>query len=623
MPDLITQRGAEFTQESFLGGMNLLGDDTSLSSNQYRVGFDLTNRYGVLDPVLASVQDQSVPQGIIQECVTFGQYVIIFVSGQAYYRYYTDNTWTHISNFQMDTAAPRYWTCSIPLSLTNYIRLANNSANTANTGIADASNGIQQLNVAGAAQGNIPGLLVQDNINQPYFLYLGPTTGIPTSRRTQNFSQWKIGYTDSSNTVVGPSGGTADSNYDQREYVPIGNCMCWTNGILFIVSSDTNTIYRSVSGRPLDFVVNVTNLLVATQTTVIVNNKSMTAYWQYGGGDATTTSYAVGVGGISCIRPLSTGGIFVSASNATFAVTLNQTPNAPMIFGEYTFNRAFLFNATCLSDRVIFDTIGDTRFIELTGIRSFNAVEQLQNQGRNSVFSATIQAAFGPDQNPTIQDSTATAAILYNNYELYSINTIFGNVIAKYDTINSCWTSFDVQQTNGVSVKIFAKIELTVLRLYAVTTDNKLYILYNSSNTTDPSFRTIGITSGLIYAGTSIRTAHPKTELKLDKTRVILNKITETCDITFTPYANNHLSKDATISKTVTYEAPPNVDTNPLSLPDVNTQLTNVLFTTPDIEQGWKYYGVFSWSGGSFTQFSVEMQELTPNNPENSQELVH
>ena len=148
----------------------------------------------------------------------------------------------------------------------------------------------------------------------------------------------------------------------------------WTNGILFIVSSDTNTIYRSVSGRPLDFVVNVTNLLVATQTTVIVNNKSMTAYWQYGGGDATTTSYAVGVGGISCIRSLSTGGIFVSASNATFAVTLNQTPNAPMIFGEYTFNRAFLFNATCLSDRVIFDTIGDTRFIELTGIRSFNAV---------------------------------------------------------------------------------------------------------------------------------------------------------------------------------------------------------------------------------------------------------
>ena len=97
--------------------------------------------------------------------------------------------------------------------------------------------------------------------------------------------------------------------------------MAWSNGILYIVSQDFNTINRSVNGRPLDFVINVVNTLATNAP-----------YTQIPGGDATTTNYSVGVGGITCIRSLSTGGIFVSASGANFAVTLNQTPNAPTIF---------------------------------------------------------------------------------------------------------------------------------------------------------------------------------------------------------------------------------------------------------------------------------------------------
>jgi hypothetical protein len=627
MSEIITQKGSEYNQASFIGGMNLLLDDTRLGTNQYRIGFDLTNRYDALDPVLTSVEDNAIPEGIIQECVTFGQYVIIFVSGLAYYRYYTDIIWTQISGFLMSPSATRYWSCAVPVGLTNYVRFANNStvlmtgAGLGATYAPDAAGGIQQLDLEGSAEGNDPGLLVQDGVNQPQFIFLDDN-GLPTTYTTQTFDQWAIGFTDATNTVVGPAGGVFDSDYDVREYVPIGTTMAWANGILFITSTDGISIYRSVSGRPLDFVVNVTNLLTTVQSNFEVNGEQLAAFWQFGGGDATTTSYGVGVGGISCIRPLTTGGIFVSASNANFAVTLNQTPNAPTIFGEYTFNRQFLFNATCLSDRVIFDSLGDTRFTELTGIRSFNATEQLTNQGRNSPFSSTIQGAFGPEESPLIQDATATASILYNNYELYSVNTIFGNVIAKYDTINTCWTSFDKQQTGGVGIKIFAKIELTVLRLYAVTTDNRLFTLYVGPNTTTPYFRTIGISSTILWAGTTVKMSHPKQDLRLQKTRVILTKITENSNCTFTPYFNNRMCKGGSVPKQISYENPATVSTDPLALPDVNTLMLNLLYTTPDIEQGWKYFGTFTWTDGSFIQFSMEMDELTPMNPEYSQGLT-
>jgi len=624
--DTTTQKGSEYNQQSFRGGMNLLLDDTRLETNQYRIGFDLTNRLDVLDPVLASVEDLAIPRGIIQECVTFGEYVILFVSGSAWYRLYNDIVWSKIEGFSMSSSAVRLWTCPVPVNLTNYVRLAN-SATVNSQVFASPSSGINQLIVEGSAGGNNPGLLVQDNVNQPCFIFLDGS-GFPAVRITQTFDEWAIGFTDATNTVVGPyTGGhlvtSSDPTYDLREYVPVGNSMCWSNGILFIVSPDLNSIYRSVSGRPLDFVVNVTNNLVTgTGSTFQVGNELLHACWQFGGGDATTTSYGVGVGGISCVRPISTGGIFVSASNANFAVTLNQSATAPTIFGEYTFNRQFLFNATCLSDRTIIDTLGDTRFIELTGIRSFNAVEQVENQGRNSVFSADIQGAFGPEESPLIQDDFATAAILYNNYELYSVNTIFGPAIAKYDTINNCWVSFDRQQTGGIAIKTFAKIELTVLRLYAVTTDNRLFTLYVGPNKTTPYVRTIGVCSSIIYAGSTIKTATPKIELKLDKTRVILNKITENCQCSFTPYFNNRIAASKTITKKVTFQEAVPVSNDPLALDDINTQLMNILWTTPDIHQGWKYFIVFTWTNGSLTQFSLELQTLTPINSASSQGLI-
>lgn len=617
---VITQHGSEFNQVSFKGGMNMLDDDTRLDNSQYRIGFDLTNRYDKLSPVLGSVEDTSVPAGIIQEFVTFGKYLVAFISGKAYYKLYSEQVWTLISGFTMNPAATRYWTCAVPVSLTNYVRFATNS-NTVVSGsglssvyFPSVNNGVQQMIIAGAAGGNLPGLLVQDNINQPFFIYLD-SNGVPAARKTQGFSDWAIGFTDATNTVVGTAGGPQDKTLDLREYVPIGNSMCWSNGILFIVSSDTNSIYRSVSGRPLDFMVNVTNALVTNPS----NFKGKNAFWQFGGGDATTTNYSVGVGGITAIRPLSTGGILVCASNANFAVTLNQTQNAPTVFGEYTFNRQFLFNATCVGDRAILDTVGDTRFVELTGIRSFNAVKQYENEGRNSPFSLTVQGIFGPDENPLTQSAETSAAILYNNYELYAVNTVLGYAIGKYDTINDCWTSFDMQQTNGVAIKQFAKIELDVLRLYAITVDNRLFVLYAGPKKTTPYVRTLGICSSILWAGNPVKMAHPKVEIKMQKVRAVIGGITQDETVTMTPYCNNRLTMMGSLQKTIVYEPSANPAVDPLALSDVDTQLNNLLWATPDVNTGWKYFLTFTWSNGDLIQYSTEMDEVTPMNPEFSQ----
>jgi len=326
-------------------------------------------------------------------------------------------------------------------------------------------------------------LLVQDNINQPVFLFIN-SSGIPEARITQTFDEWHITFTDATNVTVATNG-------DQREYVPIGNSMAWDDGTLYIVSQDKTKIYRSVSGRPLDFVVNVKNTL-SDGTTV-------PQFTQYGGGNADTTAYSVGVNNITCIRSMSAGGIFVSAGGACFSVIKNKTQNAPTQFGEYTFIRTFLFNAPCLSDRVIFDSLGDTKFISLTGVRSFNSIKQTHNEGQNTAFTAQIQNVFGDEETPIIQSESKSAAILFNDYELYAVNTIFGYAILKYDTINKCWTSVDLQQTDGKAIKKFTKIELSLRRLYALTEDDMLYELYIGPSMTTPSFRTIGVCANVIY----------------------------------------------------------------------------------------------------------------------------
>lgn len=580
---------SEFNQISFRGGMNLIYDDTRLADNEYREAFNVRNRFDVLDQI-KEAKEVDFPAGNKQAILTFGDYVLVFIGGSAYYQHYTSVGWTMIDGFSMDHLVPRFYTVMVPVNTTYYGRygVPVASIDTAPTqfpgGSTDSGAGVISVESEGRS-GNLSGLLVQDGKNQPQFIYIGPDR-VPTARVTQKYSDW---YYD-------PTG-----LHDRREYVPIGTYMEWYNGILFIVSVDGEAIYRSVSGRPLDFVVNVD----------IHGNK---------GGDATTTSYSVGVGGITCLKALNDGSLFVSCrAGVCFAVTLNQTPGARTLFGEYTFNRRVLFNAVCLSDRAIVDILGDTAFIDVDGLRSYNAVMQFQNEGRNSIFSLKVASLFQQtnvvtrEKSTIIQSADSCAAIVYDNYALFAVNTIYGNAIIVYDTLNQCYSSIDLQTTTAI--RQFAKIDIGTMRLYCITSDNKVLQLYGGTNFSTSTFRMQSLCAGTLQGGANVRLQVPKMEIKLNEVRCILSRFSQDSTVSLECFVNNRLSVP-TMMKYISYIAPTVPYSGSPIFSDVDTGLENMLFSITNCGQGWKVSVVLSWTGGgSITNIAAVMEDLVPMSP--------
>jgi hypothetical protein len=372
----------------------------------------------------------------------------------------------------------------------------------------------------------------------------------------------------------------------------------------------------NVTAQDLTKITPAADHLNPTYDEIQANTNSL-AWGGQPGGDASTTAYSVGVGGISCLRTMSTGALFVSAANANFSVSLNTSPNAPTVFGEYTFLRQSLFEATNLSDRTILDSLGDTRFIGLTGVRSFNSVEQFQNEGKNDVFSSTIQAAL----QGIVQDAGSSAAMFYDNYEFYSLSTIFGPAIAVYDTITSCWVSFDVGQAGGKQIKQFAKIELSIQALFGISTDDKVYQLYAGTEDATSIVRTLSVNYSVIssYTGSPVRLSKPECEVKLSNFRFVLNQIDKDCSASVIPFVNGRQTTEGEQTKGISYVAPNTMYSGLIQLPDTNKMIYNGIFQFPNCEQGWCAHMIFSWTGGNLSQYSMNLQDLTPINPLNSQ----
>ena len=598
---------SEYKQTSFSGGINLLLDDTRLPAsfkykegdtpydityNQYRLGVNTRTRFDICSPIQSSFVDILAPAGVKQAVLTFGNYVILFVAGTAWYQLNGTIGWNQINGFSMDKTAPRYWACAVPLTTTNYGRLANPVS--ATIAVPSASGGINQIqtNLIAGTFGTTPGLLVQDGINQPQFIYID-ANGQVQCRITQTYDEWTYTIDSSYNVTV-----------NKREYVPIGTFMEWYNGILFIVDTNFQYIYRSVSGRPLDFVINVD-----------MNGQK--------GGDASTTSYSVGVSGITAMRAMPGNSLFVAAGGAsTFLITLNQTPNAPTIFGEYTFNRQILFNANCITERGIIDisgspsspNAGDTVFIDANGLRSFNAILALQNEGRNSIFSATVSGLFtGITNSTTITSSTGygwAAAITFDNYAIFSVNTVYGYVLVVYDTINNVYQSIDTLQLGNHAVKQFAAITIAKLALYAITDDDRFVQLY-IANSFDPSTIRLG----------AVSSQDPKKELKVINVRAIFSNIETDASYTCSIFVNNRLSQTTTVK--LGYAKP----TNPYSgVPigaDIDTQTNSILFSFPNSGQGWKAFAVISWTGtASLVTTSITTEDVIPMQPGMTQAVI-
>lgn len=425
---------SNFKQSSFIGGMDLLSEETEIADNAYRWGINIRQRFGHPQPIYAPLEITSIPAGKKQGIVSVGNVLIAFVEGEAFYNVDGTSTWQQIPGFAMDTVVDRYYSLAVPSSSFNLQRKAS-SDGSANSPI----NALVNTKVSGTPAG----ILVQDTVNQPWIIFWDEVNNFFYSRVTKNYSQW------SNNTL------------SDREYVPAGRQMMLLDEILFIVARDGKSIYRSVTGRPLDFMVQVdTN-----------GNKSPSESV----GGAASVSFTFDFDEITCIQPVNIPSSFIyGTANKVRIITLDKTN---LIFGEPRFYRSADIDAGIVNQDSVVDIIGDTTFVDFENVTAFDAVKQLKFEGKNSIFSLMLSSLL-----EGVKQSTPCCTA-YNNYALYNIDTIWGRVTAVYDMLLQKWVSLDV--TNVGRVRQFATvITPSETKLYCITVDDKLYQLFGSSERT-------------------------------------------------------------------------------------------------------------------------------------------
>lgn len=422
----------DFQQSNFTGGLNLLDSDTELKDNEYRLLINATPRYGDPIPVAKSQLLNGPRNGVnYQGVVAVGNTLIAFLDGRAYYRVHNSETWIRISDFLMDETARKFWTCLVPKSTYDYVRKRN-----------DTLNNPLILNTDFTISGNPAGLVIQDGINQPWLIEFNAISQTFVARACKTYADW-------ANTSV-----TAND----REYVPVGKQMFILNQKLFIVAPDGKSLYHSVTGRPLDFMVNVDN------------NGNKLPSEAFGG--ATSVSFAFDSDEITCVKPTNITDTFVYATNRF--VRLLTLDYANTILGEPTYRQAQIIEAGVVGDEAFGDNLGDFVFIDGDGIKSFNAVVNYRVEGRNSVFSAQIALAL----RNRVQKATQAAIANHDNFVYFYCLTGYGYAICVFDTLRQKWVSINI--TEVVNIKQFAVFRNgTVDELYAVTNDG-IYHMYSS-----------------------------------------------------------------------------------------------------------------------------------------------
>lgn len=418
-----TNTKMEFQQTKFTGGINLFDNESEIKDDEYRLLINGRQRLANPTPIQKSVKLTLPLVGNNQGGIAVGSTLIVFISGRAYYKLINSSAWVRIPSLQMDATARRFWTQAVPKSTRNYVRKRNDTLNNPILLTTD-------FNVAG----NPAGVLVQDGLSQPWLIQFDAVTQTFVARETKRYADW-------SNVSL-----TADD----REYVPIGKQMFMLNEKLYIVAPDGKSIYQSVTGRPLDFMVNVDN-----------DGNKLPAE---GFGGAASVSFAFDSDEITHVQSTNLTDTFVYATARYVRLVTLDYNNT--ILGEPTYRRSQEIEAGVVNDQSFVDNLGDFAFIDNDGIKSFNAVVNYRVEGRNSIFSLTLNKSVAGIP----QTANQAAAISFDNYSLFYCRTEFGKSIAVYDTLRQKWVSIDV--TSLVDIKQFVVFANgAVQKLYAIADD--------------------------------------------------------------------------------------------------------------------------------------------------------
>jgi len=646
---------ADYSQQSFVGGMNMSVDDTRLGEDEYKFASNVRNRFGTLEGI-KNVNDISSSIGAftanppVQKIYSIGEFVFVFFDGGCKYRkpLNPDSTWAVLYGGGTMSRSAEIFVQAVPASTQNFLRKE--------TQVAGAS---LELDTEVAVQRTVAAIIVQDGVNQPKIIEL--VGGYATDRTAKTYAEW------------------SDGTYTSREYIPIGKQMAFFNNKLFVVSTDGTEIYHSVSGRPMDFVVPITtagNKINADETI----------------GGAPATAYTVGYNVITALSVLNNESLFVSTLGGSYAVMLDYTMT---VFAEPMFKKQYLFTANSINQHSFVDLLGDFAFIDPEGLRSFNAVMQSKNEGRNSVFSLKVARLF----KGVVQDTRKCAAIVYDDYALFACNTIFGHGILVFDTLTKQFVSFDQltdDSGNNIGPVIeFAKVETNNKReLFAVThgTQCKSATINNGSGYSVGSGLTITVdalpiklssgtvlefpgggiltlTSGAnagatslsgnltianvvdnekgigdqdykcvkLFEGSNYATAYVETrafctndtrvEQKPQELRLLFSKLQSASSVTATQRVNDETTPDTSAgsqSKTLAAQSTP--ITFPVTLSTVWSgpkQIQNLLYNFQGGQQGWKVSYALKWTNGiNLSNIQLQTQNITPMNPMLSQAYV-
>ena len=425
-------------------------DDSRIGQDEYAFAMNVRNRFGELTPIKRPLEISTgyTANQRFQGIYTIGEFILLFQSGNAKFKHRLSSTWNTLwdasteAALRMDINADFMYVQAVPPGTST---LAYKAVGTSEQVVLD-TDATQLVRTVAA-------IVVQDGVNQPNLILFSSTdiSASVTVRKAYTFAQH----------------GTTIDGVIPREYVPIGKQMMYFNGKLYMVSADGKKIYHSVSGRPLDFV-------VAINTD---GNKISSVETDHG---ADALSYSVSYEPVTCIAPLNTDSFFVSTRTASYAVRPDYTRT---LFGEPMLTKKYLFGASVVNQFSFIDVLGDFAFIDTEGLRSFNAVQQLRNEGRNSAFSLKVAKLLETKR----QDLRTSAAIAFDNYAFFAVSTVYGPGVLVYDITLKKFVSFDNftkdDDSTCASIVQFTKIDSAdAHELYAITSGGELIKMWGGIN---------------------------------------------------------------------------------------------------------------------------------------------
>jgi len=419
--------------DQFNGGMSYKEDRAKIGKGQYYLMVNGRNRFNSIKPIKGpeDLTSKLPIDGAInlQGVYSFSDFVVVFAGGKGYYKNYNDTAgFNKIPALTLSATAVKIYVAAVPSSTVNKDRKAFSST--------DSTLGSTEGEFD---EGTESGFIVCDGVTQPWFVFADGS-----ARQTKAYSAW-------------------NNSLGEREYVPIGIKPQFHDGILYMVAKDSKgkytKIYRSVTGRPTDFMVNID-----------INGDKLP---EESKGGADSVSHSISLDEITSFYPssLENRGLIVSTLKGTWFVIPDY---GRTIFGEPSFtSQGPIFNTGAVSENSLVENNSDTVLIDQSGLRSFNDIAVSKNEGRNKSFSESIQRIFGEE----LQDENSVA-VEYEDYLLFSVQTSYGPVVIVFDTITQSFASVDNYPNIG-QIKQFAILRINgIQRLFGITTSDKFVELF-------------------------------------------------------------------------------------------------------------------------------------------------